>query len=161
MWINKAAYSVWVEQVRTRDAFFIDAVEKLQQQMAAKDAEIKRLIEWGWKLRDLVAKSSEKAAVHAAYSDTWRMRVNELVQERAELLAKIIPGLTVVTPRIENSPILTSGASGIDFEDMGDAAALQMGLADELPVDSMGSADTLRSVDEQLDSLTERLQNPS
>ncbi len=151
MWINKTAYTAWVEQMRRLEAWAVG----LGQTLAEKDAQIKHLTGRLLELQQVHLELIRSEATKAAYLDVWRMRVNELTEERNKLFNNIVPGINLTTPRVEHTPFVM--APGADFEDMGDAAAAMMGLADELPAGAVKGRPGMR----QLDDLEERLQDPT
>lgn len=150
MWINRKAYEQWVGQVRTLQAFTEGIAASTQAQLAEKDAEITRLRDRLDAREARHTESLRSAAAAKAYSDIWRVRVTELTIERAELLAKLVPGLNLAVPHIQQDPVVMP--PGIDFEDMGDAAAAMSSYADSHPVEGMTSR--------RVDDLVERVDNP-
>lgn len=89
-------------------------------------------------LRERLIKAEGAARSHQAYADVWRLQVNQLTETNAGLLTQLIPTLSVKVPKIEREGVAM--APGMDFEDMGDAAASLMGFADEFPADPSATA---------------------
>ena len=121
MWINKHAYRDWIEQIRTLQEVVTNLQqhnEQLLAQLRVAQAE-NRALQESW--REEVRNANElvaKTAAAQAYSDVWRVRVNELTLERAAFLAKILPDLNIPVPTVE-TPRVQSG-TGVSFDDMGD-----------------------------------------
>ena len=135
MWINRQHYREYVEaNGRARDV--------LQGQVAGLLAERDRdhrLIETlRAKIEALhadVLEVTRKGSAHVAYADAWRLQCNDLRRLNASLLTRMVPDLTVEVPLVSSESAIHG--SGLDFEDMGDAAARAMGLADEHPVQTI------------------------
>ncbi len=85
------------------------------------------------RLRERLIQAEGAAKSHQAYADVWRLQVNQLTETNAALLTQLVPSLTLKVPKVERESSLMP--SGLDFEDMGDAAAALMGLADEHPLE--------------------------
>lgn len=100
----------------------------------------------------LAAKEQEmtaraEAAAAKAYADVWRVQVTALVQKEAAYLEKLLPNLGLQVPVIQASPATIPGST-VDFEDMGDAAAAHMGMADLHPVSAIHGVASFRDPDE-------------
>lgn len=121
MWIKR---EVFQELQRTATSLK-ELADRYYAGLGVREAVIKQLqareIELLQEIGTKIATESRAVAV----ADIWRVRVNELVIERAALLARLLPGLEIVTPIVERSPMVLP--AGIDFEDMGDAAARMTG----------------------------------
>jgi hypothetical protein len=127
--------------------------------MAEKDGEIARLKGELDRRFNAHVRAIESAAAAKAYTDMWRMRVTELTIERAELMKKIIPGLDLAVPIVQSTPVVT--APGLDFGDMGDAAAAMMGYADMHEVPSSRADRPEPDFRNAVDSLHEKMEDPS
>ncbi len=140
MWINKHAHRAWVEQVKNREHFLADLqrhIEKQRLTIAADQHDLAALRDQVLKLTAQIGSYKAVSAAHKAYGDLWRVQVNHLQQQVADLLSRQIPGYKVPTPVIESDKELLP--PGYDFEDMGDAAWEQMGYADAHPVSAAGT----------------------
>jgi hypothetical protein len=128
MWIRKAAFEEWVRSVR--------ALEEYSASLQRHSVEqARQLAEQGRELTVVRASEADarvKLAAANAYADSWRLQINELRQQNAALLAKLLPDLKISVPMVEHAPMTMP--AGLDFDDMGDAAAQMMGYADEHPV---------------------------
>jgi hypothetical protein len=80
-------------------------------------------------LRDRATQAEIRRTAAETAEALYRVRVNHLERTNAELLTRLVPGLTPTVPVIER-PLQTEPGAGIDFEDMGDAAASAAGYRD-------------------------------
>lgn len=121
MWIKRSIYDTLRNTTLT--------LERLAKQyydaIAQRDVEIKRLAAREIELLQQLGAKLAITAQATAVADLWRTRVNELTIERAKLLEKLVPGLVFPVPIVERTP--TTVLPGVDFEDMGDAAAVMSG----------------------------------
>lgn len=113
MWISRRVLELQNDLHRVNEQRLLEAVARLE-------AETERLNK---RLSDnltIFNTAIIEAAAAKAYSDGWRLQVNTLTHQNASLLARIVPGLDVVVPRVEHDPSIEPA---LDFEDMGDARA--------------------------------------
>jgi hypothetical protein len=74
------------------------------------------------------------AEVRRATAETreaiFRMELNTVRKERAEFLAKLLPGTNIPVPQVEVPVASTNDFPGVSFEDMGDERAASEGYKD-------------------------------
>jgi hypothetical protein len=129
MWIPKILWAQLTGQLTRAQADLANREQDLQN-LDGRCALLQGTID---ALRERLIKVESSAKSHQAYADVWRLQVNTLTETNAALLTQLIPTLTVKVPTVERAGVAIP--SGLDFEDVGDAAALLMGLADEFPAD--------------------------
>jgi hypothetical protein len=143
MWIHKQAYTDWAQRVREAIDTFKSTAVAFGTAVAAKNREIESLTrdveKWRGvvdRQRATVAEAQKQLAVAHAYNDMMRLQLNEAREERAAFLKRITE-IDLPVPHIEHHPDLAVMGSGVDFDDMGDASARMMGLADtfDIPTD--------------------------
>ncbi len=85
-------------------------------------------------IRDAWIKSHEEARVLAQQNtalqttmDWFRMRINQLEQERSQMLFQYT-GVKVPTPTIHEPPVDQALAATMGFEDVGDEVAKKLGI---------------------------------
>lgn len=84
-----------------------------------------------------------------------RIRVNQLQEERDQLLTKILPDLRISTPQMVSQQVVTG--PGVDFNDVGDDRAREEGLGPEQVVDF---TQVNRVPDDDLDGMTGTVLGP-
>ena len=110
MWINKHVWAQLqdlVSSMKELGNYHVNEIAKRDRALADLHA------------RHAEAEAAKRAALVRA--DLMTLRVNQLQDERDQLLTKLMPDLKISTPRIQEAPILMP--PGIDFEDIGDDRA--------------------------------------
>jgi regulator of replication initiation timing len=131
MWISKQAWSELLTGVIARyEAELTDWKQRAAQYVEKMDA--LRTVNTQLRERLIEAEAAKRAA--QATRDLLIVQNGQLQEERGQFLQKILnpefrPQIRV--PKIESAPTVTG--PGVDFEDMGDAAAAHHGYADNIP----------------------------
>jgi len=136
MWITRAKW----EWLKTQIDYSDKDVSWLRSRLAKSEHEL------------TVARDSDQATARSAWdaianartaqleASMLRVQVNELRLERAALLTRLLPGLTLQVPQVGKLDV-TAGPPGSDFEDLGDLAE-----ADEIPLSNAPNAETIADV---------------
>lgn len=132
MWISKKAWSDLLGAVIQRYERELTELKAQIEQHRVRHMEAVRL-HLSLRERLIEAEAAKRAA--QATRDVLVVQNAQLQEERGQFLQKILtpefaPKIRV--PQIQSQPSVA--APGVDFEDMGDAAAVQQGLADHIPV---------------------------
>jgi hypothetical protein len=125
MWINKKQYDAHLDLLHRT---IRDLQERLTEANTARLLAVQRTE----RALEIKERAVTSAAAAKAYYDLARTQNNELKLERAALLARLLPGLTLAVATVRTGIVEPPGAS---LEDMGDAAASVFADAALMPED--------------------------
>lgn len=93
--------------------------------------EYRRLVQGQAALQERVTIAERQAAVAKTAEGLYRMQLNQVQLERAELMTRLIRGIDLKVPVVE-APIAMNpdGGGGVSFDDLGDTAAAVEGYKD-------------------------------
>jgi hypothetical protein len=139
MWINKQAYKQWTEGVAREMALLKKVITDrdvrlahLERQLQASAATLAAVRADKAKADAKLADERVEGAAAKAYSDLWRVRVNQLEAERTDLLSRVLENYRVPAPQIVTEAVMAG--SGVDFDDLGDELAAKHGYTDAAPI---------------------------
>lgn len=128
MWVNRGRWEqlkALLDEYRRRDEAHAAVIRRLEHELTRERRSAIDTARTAWEARARLSAAN-------AYTDLFRLRVNALEEERAALLALALPSLRMAIPKVEHSA--AHHTPGLEFEDMGDAAARLDGFADDLPL---------------------------
>lgn len=125
MWVNKKQHAAYLDLLHRTIRDLQDRLDTAQRQTRDRDTTIERF-------RREASRANIECSAARAYYDLARLHINELKLERAALLTRLLPGLSLAVPTVRTGIVEAPGAS---LEDMGDAAAGVFGDAALMPED--------------------------
>jgi hypothetical protein len=125
MWINKKQHDAHLDLLHRTIRDLQERLDRAISNSVRERAEASRY-------QQIATQARTASAAAKAYYDLARTQNNELKLERAALLARLLPGLTLAVATVRTGVVEPPGAS---LEDMGDAAAAVFADAALMPED--------------------------